>query len=195
MTKAGREARLLFLHVAIRGLLQIKFLPCPRTQNPPDLAAVYRALVGGRRRAFHLFRYGIKLGGRTVQCRPVLVINHEVKIRIIFTARLYCDYFVACDVTRLLRRLLGFLPRRVEEHHIIVKLTVFSPNRRYLNDGPFSERMIIRKRPDARKRKTKESRKRGETVFDCHKFPRMIWNFSKRGLAGSVPRPASAATY
>src|SRR5258708_14304320 len=170
MTKAGREARLLFLHVAIRVLFQIKFLPCPRTQNPPDLAAVYRALVGGRHRAFQLLRHRIKLGGRTVQCRPVLEINHEVKVRIIFTARLYCDYFVAGDVTRLLRRLLGFLPRRVEEHHIFVKLTVFSPNRRYLNDWPFSERMIIRKRPDARKRKAKESRTRGETSIACHKL-------------------------
>jgi hypothetical protein len=29
--------------------------------------------------------------------------------------------------------------------------------------------MIIRKRPGACKRKTKESRNRGETVIDCHK--------------------------
>jgi hypothetical protein len=40
-----------------------------------------------------------------------------------------------------------------------------------LDDLPFSEWMLIRKRRDACKRKTKESRKRGDTVIDRHKFP------------------------
>jgi len=87
--KAGLGARLSILDVAIRILLQVKFLPSERTQNSPDLAAIHRTLVGRRHRTFHLFRYGIELGGRTVQCRPVLVINDQVNVRIIFAARLY----------------------------------------------------------------------------------------------------------
>ena len=74
--EAGRKARLPLLRSQVPVLFQIKFLARPRTHYSPDLAAVDRTLVGGCQAAFHLLQYLICLGSRTVQRRPVLVVDH-----------------------------------------------------------------------------------------------------------------------
>jgi hypothetical protein len=74
--EAGRKARLPLLRSQVPVLFQIKFPARPRTHYSPDLAAVDRTLVGGCQAAFHLLQYLICLGSRTVQRRPILVVDH-----------------------------------------------------------------------------------------------------------------------
>src|SRR5450755_3897811 len=168
--ETGLAARLPVPIFAIRVLFQDKFPPRPRTQNSPNLATVDGALIGHGQGAFNLLEYRIRFGGRIVQSRPVLIVDHQVNVRVIFAAWLYRDYPVANDITSLLRRFLLCLPRSVEILQIFVELPVFSPNRGYINNRPFGVYMVLCNRRYACKCETNESRIRGEAILGEHKF-------------------------
>jgi hypothetical protein len=53
--------------------------------------------------------------------------------------------------------------------------------------------MIIRECPDACERKTKESRTRGETVIDIHKFPLLDLELFSKGAPEACPVASAEA--